>query len=96
MSHVQYQPKTQLMVVPLPEAATDEAEFGLLVKWLESYNPKHLFNTDVKNDSTRAHAMGASADAVIDEKALRIIPKDQKRRMGMVDVRDLASCKDDD
>ena len=35
--------------------------------------------------------MGAAADAVIDEKALRIIPKDQKRRMGMVDVGDTAS-----
>jgi xylulose-5-phosphate/fructose-6-phosphate phosphoketolase len=71
--------------VPLPAAATDEGEFGLLTKWLESYNPKHLFNTDVKNSSTQAHAMGATADGVIDNKALRIIPKDQKRRMGMVD-----------
>jgi xylulose-5-phosphate/fructose-6-phosphate phosphoketolase len=75
-----------LILVPLPEAATDDGEFDLLVKWLESYNPKHLFNTEAKSSSTKAHAMGNTAGAVIDEKALRIIPKDQKRRMGMVDV----------
>lgn len=72
--------------VPLPAAATDEKEFGLLQQWLESYHPSHLFNTSVKGDSTSAQAVGATADGVIDNKALRIIPKDQQRRMGMVDV----------
>jgi hypothetical protein len=70
----------------LPQAATDDSEFELLGKWLESYHPGHLFNTDIKNDQTKAHNVGATAEGVINEKALRIIPKDQKRRMGMVDV----------
>jgi xylulose-5-phosphate/fructose-6-phosphate phosphoketolase len=75
----------------LPKAATDDGEFDLLVKWLESYSPKHLFNVETSNGDSRAHAIGSTASAVIDEKALRIIPKDQKRRMGMVDVSSLSS-----
>ncbi|KAK6910444.1 hypothetical protein I203_104476 [Kwoniella mangroviensis CBS 8507] len=58
--------------VPLPKAAADDKEFGLLEQWLKSYGPQELFHTD--------------ASGIIDDVALRIIPKDQQRRMGMVDA----------
>ncbi|WVR00042.1 hypothetical protein IAU59_007184 [Kwoniella sp. CBS 9459] len=58
--------------VPLPEAAKDDKEFELLQQWLKSYGPEELFHTE--------------ASGIIDDVALRIIPKDQQKRMGMVDA----------
>nr|XP_019011514.1 phosphoketolase [Kwoniella pini CBS 10737]OCF50295.1 phosphoketolase [Kwoniella pini CBS 10737] len=58
--------------VPLPEAAKDDKEFKLLQDWLKSYGPEELFHTE--------------ASGIIDDVALRIIPKDQQRRMGMTDA----------
>ncbi|OCF37972.1 phosphoketolase [Kwoniella heveanensis CBS 569] len=58
--------------VPLPAAAKDDKEFELLQQWLKSYGPDELFHTE--------------ASGIIDEVALRIIPKDQQKRMGMVDA----------
>ena len=72
--------------MPLPEAATSPEEFDLLIKWLESYQPKELFHTDVDSSKPQAKAVGDVAAGIIDPKALRIIPRDQSRRMGMVDV----------
>nr|XP_018261529.1 phosphoketolase [Kwoniella dejecticola CBS 10117]OBR83687.1 phosphoketolase [Kwoniella dejecticola CBS 10117] len=61
--------------VPLPEAAKNEKEFKLLQDWLKSYGPDELFHTQVESTS-----------GIIDDVALRIIPKDQQRRMGMMDA----------
>ncbi|WVR07520.1 hypothetical protein IAU60_004562 [Kwoniella sp. DSM 27419] len=58
--------------VPLPAAAKDDKEFELLEQWLKSYGPDELFHTE--------------AAGIIDEVALRIIPQDQQKRMGMVDA----------
>lgn len=74
-----------LTSVPLPLAATDDDEFALLGEWLESYKPHEIFNTDVTSTHPGAHDATLGAKALIDNKALRIIPNDQERRMGMVD-----------
>ncbi|WVO23080.1 uncharacterized protein IAS62_004425 [Cryptococcus decagattii] len=58
--------------VPLPKAGAEGEEFELLKKWLRSYGPEELFHIEAKG--------------IIDSKALRIIPKDQQRRMGMVNA----------
>nr|WRH23617.1 phosphoketolase [Naematelia aurantialba] len=72
--------------VPLPAATKSPEEFDLLIKWLESYHPKELFNTDVTSSSSGAHTPSNKASGVINDVALRIIPHDQLRRMGMVDA----------
>nr|XP_019044735.1 phosphoketolase [Kwoniella bestiolae CBS 10118]OCF23665.1 phosphoketolase [Kwoniella bestiolae CBS 10118] len=72
--------------VPLPEAANDDKEFGLLQKWLKSYGPHELFHTEVDSGASKAHNSVNKASGIIDDVALRIIPKDQQRRMGMVDA----------
>lgn len=59
-----------ILAVPLPAAATDPAEFDLLEEWLRSYKPEELFHPD-----------GAR---ILDEKALRIIPKNHQFRLGQV------------
>jgi xylulose-5-phosphate/fructose-6-phosphate phosphoketolase len=56
--------------VPLPLAASDDNEFGLLEDWLQSYNPEELFHPD--------------SDNLIDNVATRIIPKNPSHRMGQV------------
>lgn len=74
-----------LLTVPLPGAAKSDDELASLEKWLLSYNPKDLFDV-AKNDK---HATGSSslpAD-VINDKALRIVPVDETRRMGFSKVR---------
>ena len=73
--------------VPLPEAVGNDEEFGLLIKWLESYHPKELFNASVDSSESKTHNPAAKADGIIAAKALRIIPKDLQRRMGSSDVR---------
>jgi xylulose-5-phosphate/fructose-6-phosphate phosphoketolase len=70
----------------LPSAASDDKQLELLVKWLESYHPKELFNTEYSSSNTGAHNPGKTADGLINAKALRIIPTDTERRMGMLDV----------
>ncbi|WRT68449.1 uncharacterized protein IL334_005425 [Kwoniella shivajii] len=72
--------------VPLPKAATDDKEFGLLQDWLKSYGPQDLFHTDVTSGASKAHNSVNKASGIIDDVALRIVPKDQQRRMGMVDA----------
>jgi xylulose-5-phosphate/fructose-6-phosphate phosphoketolase len=69
----------------LPGAATDDTQLDLLIKWLESYHPKELFNPDYHSSQTGAHTPGKVAEGLIDPVALRIIPSDTERRMGMVD-----------
>ncbi|KAL7417777.1 putative phosphoketolase [Mrakia frigida] len=66
--------------VPLPGAAKSDDELASLEKWLTSYKPEDLFDSS-KNDK---HRVGASSlpEDVINEKALRIVPADQDRRMG--------------
>ena len=75
-----------ISLVPLPEAATNSEEFDILINWLESYHPRDLFNTDFDSSQPQAHDSGNMAAGIINEKALRIIPKNQQRRMGLVDV----------
>ncbi|WVQ82132.1 hypothetical protein IAT38_004260 [Cryptococcus sp. DSM 104549] len=72
--------------VPLPTAGKEGEEFDLLKQWLESYNPKDLFNAEVDSGESKAHNALNKAQGVIEAKALRIIPKDQQKRMGMVDA----------
>ncbi|WWC90666.1 uncharacterized protein L201_005602 [Kwoniella dendrophila CBS 6074] len=72
--------------VPLPKAASDDKEFGLLQDWLKSYGPDELFHTEVDSSHSEAHDSSNKAAGIIDEAALRIIPKDQQRRMGMADA----------
>ncbi|KAK8854752.1 hypothetical protein IAR55_003491 [Kwoniella newhampshirensis] len=72
--------------VPLPAAAKDDKEFELLEKWLTSYGPDELFDTEVDSGASKAHNSHNKADGIITSKALRIIPKDQQKRMGMVDA----------
>jgi xylulose-5-phosphate/fructose-6-phosphate phosphoketolase len=55
------------------------------VEWLNSYKPHEIFNTDISSAHSAAHDSTLGAKALIDNKALRIIPDDQQRRMGMVD-----------
>jgi xylulose-5-phosphate/fructose-6-phosphate phosphoketolase len=71
--------------VPLPSVVKSEDEFKLLVEWLESYHPKELFDTEVKSDQTHTREAISKASGIIHESALRIIPKDMSRRMGMVE-----------
>lgn len=72
------------IIVPLPLAASDEDEFKLLEEWLNSYKPHEIFNSvDSSHSATRDATLGAKA--LITNKALRIIPNDQEKRMGMVD-----------
>jgi xylulose-5-phosphate/fructose-6-phosphate phosphoketolase len=71
--------------VPLPGAATDDTQFKLLKEWLASYKPEELFNRDLSSDASAAHESHTAAKELIDERALRIIPKNQQKRMGMVD-----------
>jgi xylulose-5-phosphate/fructose-6-phosphate phosphoketolase len=71
--------------VPLPKAVDSDAEFDLLVKWLDSYHPKELFDTGVQSSHPQSRDVGNKAGSFIHESALRIIPKDTTRRMGMVD-----------
>jgi xylulose-5-phosphate/fructose-6-phosphate phosphoketolase len=52
--------------VPLPAAATDDAQLDLLNKWLSSYKPTELFNKD-----------GSPKDIVT-----QILPEKQDLRMG--------------
>lgn len=72
--------------VPLPKAGAEGEEFELLKKWLRSYGPEELFHVEVDSNTSQAHNAGNKAKGIIDSKALRIIPKDQQRRMGMVNV----------
>jgi xylulose-5-phosphate/fructose-6-phosphate phosphoketolase len=72
-----------LTAVPLPLAATDEAEFKLLEDWLKSYKPDEIFSSADSADSA-VHDATKGAKALINNKALRIIPNDQEKRMGMV------------
>lgn len=71
--------------VPLPAAVSSDDEFDLLVKWLDSYSPKELFNTSVDANHPQSRDIGNKAASFISESALRIIPKDTNRRMGMVE-----------
>jgi xylulose-5-phosphate/fructose-6-phosphate phosphoketolase len=75
-----------MIVVPLPRAANDDKEFALLEQWLKSYGPEELFHIEVDSGRPETRHQGRIAEGIIDGKALRIIPKDQQRRMGMVDV----------
>jgi hypothetical protein len=59
---------------------------SFLVDWLKSYKPEELFNAEVDSDRREAHHQGRMADGIISEKALRIIPKNQKHRMGMAEA----------
>lgn len=72
--------------VPLTSAATDDEEFRMLEDWLRSYKPHELFSIETSNASSGAHEPAKKALDLISEKALRIIPKTQQRRMGMVDA----------
>lgn len=76
--------------MPLPGAVSNPEEFDLLLQWLESYHPKELFDTGVDSSESFAHDSTNKAAGIINDAALRIIPKDQERRMGMVNVRDPA------
>lgn len=71
--------------VPLPGAVKSEDEFKLLIEWLESYHPKELFDTGVTSRETHTREAISKASGIIHESALRIIPKDMSRRMGMVE-----------
>ncbi|KIR29109.1 phosphoketolase [Cryptococcus deuterogattii 99/473] len=72
--------------VPLPKAGAEGEEFELLKKWLHSYGPEELFHVEVDSNTSQAHNAGNKAEGIIDSRALRIIPKDQQRRMGMVNA----------
>lgn len=72
--------------VPLPKAADDDEQLGMLQKWLESYGPTELFNTDNATDKTELDQSNLPSE-VINGKALRIIPRKEFRRMGFNKVR---------
>ncbi|ODO06787.1 hypothetical protein I350_04146 [Cryptococcus amylolentus CBS 6273] len=72
--------------VPLPSAGAKGEEFDLLKSWLESYGPDELFHVHVDDSHSGAHNPADKARGIIDSKAVRIIPKDQERRMGMVNA----------
>lgn len=72
------------MVVPLPLAAKDDEEFKILEEWLNSYKPHEIFHSANASDSA-ANDPTLGAQNLIDKKALRIIPNDREKRMGMVD-----------
>lgn len=72
--------------VPLPKAGDEGEEFELLKKWLHSYGPEELFHVEVDSNTSQAHEAVNKAKGIIDSRALRIIPKDQQRRMGMVNA----------
>lgn len=58
---------------------------------MHSYGPEELFHVEVDSNTSQAHEAVNKAEGIIDGKALRIIPKDQQRRMGMVNVSALGS-----
>nr|ODO02235.1 phosphoketolase [Cryptococcus depauperatus CBS 7855] len=72
--------------VPLPKAGEEGEEFELLRTWLQSYGPDELFCVQSSSNESDAHNTTKKAQGVIVNKALRIIPKDQEKRMGMVDA----------
>ena len=69
--------------VPLPNAVNDDEEFNLLQKWLESYHPKELFNIEVDSTKGSTREVSPKASSLISDIALRIIPQETWRRMGM-------------
>jgi xylulose-5-phosphate/fructose-6-phosphate phosphoketolase len=71
--------------VPLPNAVSNEKEFDLLIKWLESYHPKELFDTEVDSSHPGSRDAVFKAASFIKDSALRIIPRDTSKRMGMVE-----------
>jgi hypothetical protein len=75
-----------ILTVPLPEVATDKKQFALLEEWLQSYKPNELFDTSLTSDASVAYNGASKASGLVSDVALRIIPTDHRRRMGMVEV----------
>jgi xylulose-5-phosphate/fructose-6-phosphate phosphoketolase len=70
--------------VPLPQAGKDDEQFGLLKDWLESYHIQELVNAGYSSHEGGAHDPSSAAQGLINPTALRIVPQNIERRMGML------------
>ncbi|CED84556.1 phosphoketolase [Phaffia rhodozyma] len=65
--------------VPLPKAAGDDYELGVLKDWLESYGPRELFNTAGNKHGDLSSSLPSD---FVNAASLRIIPAKEERRLG--------------
>lgn len=70
--------------VPLPQAGKDDEQFTLLKTWLESYRIDQLVNAGFHSRESGAHDASSAAEGLISSTALRIVPSNVERRMGMI------------
>jgi xylulose-5-phosphate/fructose-6-phosphate phosphoketolase len=70
--------------VPLPQAGKDDEQFGILKSWLESYKIEELVNSGYHSGESGSHDASSAAEGLISSIALRIVPSNVERRMGMI------------
>lgn len=63
--------------VPLPKAQTDDVQFAALSEWLSTYKVHELFDE---------HKIKAGHGWFVKDEVMKVVPKEQSLRPGMVKV----------